>query len=155
MPNLLELGRIDRSIDIKAPVERVWRALSEPAELSSWFRVTIDGEMKPGGTIWLTSQHSPYAGMRFEVRIVELTRPSRVVWQWHPGDLTPGTDYSSEPMTTVVFTLHPTADGTRVEVTETGFDELSLARRAKAFAENSQGWAEVTVWLKNHVEASH
>src|SRR5699024_658201 len=116
---------------------------------------TIDGEMKPGETIWLTSRHPPYVGMRFEVRIVELTRPSRVVWQWHPGELEPGTDYSAEPMTTIVFTLHPTAEGTRVNVVETGFDELSLARRAKALAENNQGWTEVTLWLKTHVEASH
>ena len=154
MTNLLELSRIDRSIDIKAPVDRVWRALTEPAELSAWFRVTIDGDIQAGQTIWMTSSHSPYVGMRFEVRIVELTRPSRVVWQWHPGEVDPATDYSAEPMTTVVFTLHPTAEGTRVEVAETGFDQLSLARRAKALAENNQGWAEVTVWLKNHVETA-
>jgi uncharacterized protein YndB with AHSA1/START domain len=154
MTNLLELSRIDRGIDINAPVERVWRALTDAAELSAWFQVKIDGVIEPGHTVWMTSVLPSHAGMRFDVEIVELSRPSRVVWRWHPGEIEPGTDYSREPRTTVVFTLHPTADGTRLEVAETGFDALSLARRAKAHADNSQGWTEVTVWLKNHVEAS-
>jgi hypothetical protein len=37
-------------------------------------------------------------------------------------------------------------------VSETGFDRISLARRAKAYADNSQGWTEVVVWLKKYVE---
>jgi len=154
MPNLLELSRIDRSIDINAPVERVWRALSDAAELSAWFQVRIEGVIQAGETVWMTSVLPSHAGVRFQVEIVELTRPSRVVWRWHPGEIDPAVDYSQEPRTTVVFTLHPTAAGTRVEVAETGFDALSLERRARAHADNSQGWTEVTVWLKNHVEAS-
>ena len=153
MTNLLELSRIDRSIDIQAPVDRVWRALTDPAELSAWFQVKIDGEIQSGRTVWMTSVLPAHAGVRFDVEIAELTPPSRVVWRWHPGDIDAAVDYSDEPRTTVVFTLHPTAGGTRLEVAETGFDEISLARRAKAHADNSQGWAEVTVWLKNHVEA--
>jgi hypothetical protein len=39
-------------------------------------------------------------------------------------------------------------------VAETGFDEIALERRAKAFGDNEQGWTEVLVWLKTHVEAA-
>ena len=155
MTNLLELSRIDRSIEIKAPVDRVWRALTDAAELSAWFQVKIEGEIQAGRTVWMTSVLPSHAGMRFDVEIVELKRPSQVVWRWHPGEIDPSEDYSREPRTTVVFTLHSIPGGTRLEVAETGFDELSLARRAKAHADNSQGWTEVTVWLKNHVEAAH
>lgn len=155
MTNLLDLGRIDKSIEIDAPVERVWRALTDAAELSTWFQVKIDGEIASGRTVWMTSILPSHAGIRFDVEIVELTPPSRVVWRWHPGDVDAAVNYQDEPRTTVVFTLHATAAGTRLEVSETGFDEISLSRRAKAYADNSQGWAEVTVWLKNHVEAAH
>lgn len=154
MTNLLELSRIDRSIDIEASVDHVWRALTDPAELSAWFQVKIDGTIEAGQTVWMTSVIPSHAGLRFDVEIVELTPPSRLVWRWHPGEIDASADRSQEARTTVLFTLHAIPGGTRLDVAETGFDELSLARRAKAHADNSQGWTEVTVWLKNHVEAS-
>lgn len=154
MTNLLELSRIERAIEILAPIDRVWRALTDPTELSTWFRVTIDGPIEAGRSVSMTSVLPAYAGLRFQVDIVELTRPTRVVWRWHPGEIDQIMDYSREPKTTVTFTLTPMAGGTRVEVTEAGFDQISLARRAKVHADNSQGWSEVAVWLKTHVEAT-
>jgi uncharacterized protein YndB with AHSA1/START domain len=149
---IAELSRIDRTIEIEAPPERVWQALTDADELSSWFQVRIEGDLVAGGEVWMTSVHPAHAGQRFPVRIVELTAPRRVVWQWHPGEVDPATDYSAEPQTTVTFTLEPSARGTRLSVAETGFDAITLARRAKAYADNSQGWTEVLVWLQKHVE---
>lgn len=147
-----ELSRIDRSIDIQAPPVRVYQALTSTAEVAEWFQVTIEGAIAQGADVWMTS--SPEHGsMRFLVNIFELTPPRRVVWKWHPGAVDKTVDYSKEPMTTVTFTLEPTVGGTRVTVTETGFDLLSLERRAKAHADNSQGWTEVVVWLQKYVEA--
>jgi uncharacterized protein YndB with AHSA1/START domain len=152
---IAELSRIDRNIEIQAPPERVWRALTSAAELSAWFQVKIEGEIAAGNDVWMTSVHADHAGQRWPVRIVELTPPKRVVWQWHPGEVDPKTDYSREPQTTVTFTLEPSGRGTRLSVAETGFDEIALERRAKAYADNSQGWSEVLVWLQKHAEAAH
>jgi hypothetical protein len=44
--------------------------------------------------------------------------------------------------------------GTRVSLAETGFNEVSLARRAKVFGDNNQGWTEVLVWLSNYAKAA-
>ena len=151
---IAELSRIDRTIEIQATPERVWRALTDADELGAWFQVTIEGEITAGSEVWMTSVHAQHAGKRWPVRIVELTPPHRVVWQWHPGDIDPAVDYSQESRTTVTFTLEPSGQGTRVRVAETGFDEISLARRAKVHADNTQGWAEVMVWLQRHVESS-
>jgi uncharacterized protein YndB with AHSA1/START domain len=63
-------------------------------------------------------------------------------------------NYSKESTTTVTFTLEPSDRGTRLSVSETGFDAISLARRAKVYKDNSQGWAEVLVWLQKYVEAA-
>lgn len=153
--SIAELSRIDRTIEIAASPERVWRALTDAAELSAWFQVRIEGSISPGAEVWMTSTHPQHAGQRFPVRIVELTPHRRIVWQWHPGEVESGTDYSREPQTTVTFTLEPAGQGTRLAVSETGFDAISLPRRAKAFADNSQGWTEVLVWLQNYVEAAH
>jgi uncharacterized protein YndB with AHSA1/START domain len=150
-----DLSRIDRTIEIKAPPERVWRALTTVAELSSWFQVTIEGEIAPGNQVWMTSVHPEHAGQRFSVRFVEMTPPRRFVWQWHPGAVDPNVDYSREPSTTVTFTLEPSGTGTRLSVAETGFDQISLARRAKVYEDNSQGWTYVLGWVQRHVEAAN
>ena len=155
MMSVAELSRIDRDITIKAPPERVWQALTSAEELSAWFKVRIDGTIAPGAEVWMTSTHAEYAGQRFQVRIAELSAPHRVVWEWHPGAVDPNMDYSTEPRTTVTFTLEPVAGGTRVSVSDTGFDAIALARRAKVYEDNSQGWTEVLVWLQQHAEPAH
>ena len=146
------LSRIDRSIDIDAPPGRVWRALTNADELSTWFQVQIEGDIAPGIEVWMTSVHKGYEGQRFRVRFTEMVEPHRFAWEWHPGAVDPNVDYSREPRTTVTFTLEPSGRGTRLTVSETGFDAISLARRAKVYEDNSQGWPEVLVWLQQHVE---
>ena len=149
---LAALGRIDRSLEIDAPLEQVWRALTDAAELSAWFQVTIEGRLAAGSDVWMTSVHPGHAGQRFRVHVAELTPPHCVVWRWHPGEVDPKVDYTREPQTTVTFTLEPSGRGTRLRVVESGFDEISLARRATVYEDNSKGWAEVLVWLQKHVE---
>jgi len=83
-----------------------------------------------------------------------MTAPRRFVWEWHPGAVDPSVDYTSEPWTTVTFTLEAIEGGTRLSVAETGFDEVSLARRAKVYGDNSQGWTEVLGWLQGYVQAA-
>ena len=151
---ITDLTRIDRTIEIKASPERVWRALTKAEELSTWFQVKIEGDIGPGKDVWMTSQHPEHKGTRFRVWFVDLTPDQRVVWQWHPGAKDPSVDYEKEPKTTVTFTLEPIAGGTRLSVSETGFNEISLARRAKAYSDNSQGWTEVIVWIQKYVEAA-
>jgi uncharacterized protein YndB with AHSA1/START domain len=63
-------------------------------------------------------------------------------------------DYSREPRTTVTFTLEPSPRGTLLTVSETGFDRIALERRTKVYKDNTQGWAEVTVWLQKYVEGA-
>jgi uncharacterized protein YndB with AHSA1/START domain len=149
-----ELSRIDRTIEIKAPPERVWRALTSAPELSAWFEVTIEGEIAPGSEVWMTSMHRGHAGQRFWVRFVEMTPPERFSWRWHPGSVDASVDYSKERPTTVTFTLKPSGSGTQLTVVETGFDQISLTRRAKVYGDNSQGWTEVLVWLQRYAEAA-
>ena len=102
---LMELRRIDKAIQIQAPPESVWRALTDARELSAWFQVTIEGVIAPGGELWMTSVHPGHQGQRFRVRVLEMTEARRLVWQWHPGEVDPAVEYAREPMTTVTFTL--------------------------------------------------
>jgi uncharacterized protein YndB with AHSA1/START domain len=116
--------------------------------------VKIEGEIAAGNELWMTSLSPGYEGMRFPVRIVEMVPPLRLAWQWNPGEVDPKIDYSKEPKTTVTFTLERLENGTRLNVSETGFDAFSLARRAKVYGDNSQGWTTVVVWIREYVEAA-
>jgi uncharacterized protein YndB with AHSA1/START domain len=102
-----ELSRIDRTIEVSAPPDRVWRALTNAEELSAWFQVSIEGDVAPGAEVWMTSKYPGHTGQRFLVRFTEMTAPHRFAWQWHPGAVDPNVDYSREPWTTVTFTLEP------------------------------------------------
>ena len=152
---VVDLSRIDRTIEIDAPPERVWRALTNAKELGAWFQVEIEGDVAPNTEVWMTSTHKGYEGQRFRVKFTEITPPHRLAWQWHPGEVESGVDYSREPRTTVTFTLEPSGRGTRVRVSETGFDLIGLARREKVYKDNSQGWPEVLQWLRTYAEKTH
>ncbi len=147
--------RIDRTIELAAAPERVWEALTTPDEIAAWFRVAIEGPLTVGSEVWMTVTGAKHGGKRFRVRVVEMDRPRRFAWEWHPGAIDPAVDYSREPRTRVTFTLEPTPGGTRLTLSETGFTDVSLARRAKVFGDNSQGWTEVLTWFSNHVEKTH
>jgi Uncharacterized conserved protein len=149
------LDRIDRTIEVNAPPERVWRVLTTAKDLSTWFKVDIEGEIAAGADVWMVSKYPGYEGKRFLVHVTELTPPRRFAWQWHPGAVDDDIDYTREAWTTVTFTLEPSGAGTRLSVSETGFNEVSLARRAKVFKDNTQGWAEVIVWIQKYAEAKN
>ena len=73
---------------------------------------------------------------------IERVEPERVfAYRWHPYAIEPGVDYSKEPTTLVEFRLDDAAEGTRLTVVESGFDQLPVARRDLAFRMNEGGWA--------------
>jgi uncharacterized protein YndB with AHSA1/START domain len=91
----------------------------------------------------VASAQKKYEGTPFEITI-ERMEPERLFsFRWHPGAVEPDVDYSGEPTTLVVFRLEEVAEGIMLTVTESGFDRIPLARRAKAFTENEQGWSMV------------
>jgi len=154
--------RIERSIDVRAPRARVWRALSDPAEFAEWFGIAVSGPFQPGtrlrGTLIGTSvdeevarAQRTHAGVSFDLVIERVDPERRLAFRWHPGAVDPGVDYAAEPMTLVEFVLDDTGEGTRVTVVESGFDGIPLARRAKAFAGNDEGWRIMMGVLQKHV----
>ncbi len=143
--------RIEKQILLRAPLERVWRAVSDAREFGSWFGMRLDGPFaageRVGGAIAPTTVdpdvaagQKPYEGTRL-VLLIEQIEPMRLFsFRWHPGAVDPELDYSREPTTLVTFALEERPDGTLLTITESGFDGIPLARRAAAFEENDRGW---------------
>ena len=75
-------------------------------------------------------------------------------FRWHPYAVEQGVDYSREPTTLVVFTLEEVGEGTMLTVTESGFDRISVERRARAFANNEQGWETQTRLIEKYLAAA-
>ena len=136
-----ELTKIEKRILLRASRERVWRAITNIEEFSAWFGVKTAGVFEPGKRLRLTSTSGgDCQGVDFYM-IVEKVEPGRLFsWRWHPGMPDPTVDYGSEPTTLVEFHLEDADNATLVTVIESGFDRLSLSRRAGVFARNEKGW---------------
>ena len=133
--------RIEKSVELKAPVAKVWKALTDHREFGTWFRVKLDGPFMPGQ---ISSGHMTYPGyehLKWHA-VVQKMEPERVFsFTWHPYAVDPKTDYSGETPTLVEFTLEPKGGGTLLRVVESGFDKVPAHRRAEAFRMNEGGWA--------------
>ena len=140
--------RIERTLVVRAPRSRVWRALTDPKEFGTWFGVKVEGAFAPGARVRGTITHKGYEHVTWDITI-ERMEPERLFsWRWHPAAIEPGVDYSAEPTTLVVFELTDVPDGTRLTVTESGFDDVPLARRAQAYRMNGDGWT----WQMKSIE---
>jgi uncharacterized protein YndB with AHSA1/START domain len=145
---------IEKKILLRAPLQRVWRALADSSEFGSWFGMKFDGPFVAGraltGTITTTTvdpevakAQKQHEGLRFEI-LVETLDPERLFsFRWHPHAVERNVDYSGEPMTLVAFELKQEKEGVLLTVTESGFDRIPLERRAQAFAANDGGWGMV------------
>ena len=143
--------RIEKKIELKAPVSRVWRALTDYREFGELFRVKLEGPFVAGQT---TRGHITYPGyehLKMEL-VVQKLEPERLFsYTWHPYAVDPNVDYSHETPTLVEFRLEKTPTGTLLTVTESGFDKLPDDRRLQAFRMNDNGWTIQTQNIEKYV----
>ncbi len=147
----MDTDRIEKKILLRAPIARVWRALTDSTEFGAWFGVKFDGPFKSGAVMHgsivgttvdpeIAKMQKAYDKVPFEVTIEQMIPEKLFSFRWRPHAVEPGIDYSSEATTLVVFALTEVAGGVELTVTESGFDQIPLARRAQAFQANEQGW---------------
>jgi uncharacterized protein YndB with AHSA1/START domain len=144
--------RIERTVEMMAPVSRVWRALTDHEEFGKWFRVKLDGPFIPGRATTGRISFAGYEHLRWEA-VVQKMEPERLFsFTWHPYAVDADKDYSGEAPTLVEFTLEKTATGTLLRVVESGFDKIPSYRRDEAMRMNSKGWQIQTENIRQHVE---
>lgn len=148
----MDEDRIEKQIELKAPRARVWRALTDYREFSAWFGVKLEFPFVPGQTCRGQITIPGYEHMRMEIVVQKMEPGQLFSYTWHPYAIEPGVDYSKEPPTLVEFRLEEKAGDTLLTVTESGFQQLPLARRAEAFRMNDSGWSEQLQNIERHVE---
>jgi len=158
----MSTDRIEKKILLHAPRERVWRAISDAREFGSWFGVAFDGPFAEGtrltGKITPTTvdaevakMQEPYSGKAFDWTVERIEPMRRISFRWHPFAVEPGVDYSKEATTLIEFELAEAAGGTLLTISESGFDQIPLARRAKAFSANERGWEIQTTLIEKYL----
>lgn len=143
--------RIEKQVHLKSPRERVWQALTTPAEFGKWFGVVfVEGTFAEGRRAKLRSTHPAHEHIEFYVTVEKMDRPTFFSWRWVPGAEQP----EGEASTLVEFHLEERDGGTLLKIIESGFDRLSLAYREKAYKDNTGGWEYQTKSIQKYLEAA-
>jgi uncharacterized protein YndB with AHSA1/START domain len=146
---------IEKRIELKAPISRVWRALTDYREFGEWFRVKLDGPFVPGQVSRGQITYPGYEHVKWEAVVQKMEHERLFSFTWpHPKSLEKEDrprDYSKEPSTLVEFRLEKTARGTLLVLTESGFDKLPGDRGLEAFRRNDGGWTEQMKNIENYV----
>ena len=132
-------GRIAR------PVDEVFEAVVDPAQLSRYFTTGgARGRIETGATVHWDFHDFPGA---FPVEVVEVEKDRRIVLRWEAEAGTAAEGAS----TTVTMTFEPTGDGrTLVTIAEAGWRDTEAG--LKASYGNCQGWMQMLCALKAHME---
>ena len=130
--------RVEKTMELKAPVSRVWRAVTNAKEFGQWFRAALDGDFVVGETVKGNITYEGYEHLRMAI-VVESIEPERYFsFRWNSVDET-----GEEPdhhQTLVEITLEPIEGGTRLHLRESGFSTLPEDQRSEALRKNLEGW---------------
>ena len=158
----MSTDRIEKAILLHAPLERVWQAISDCRQFGDWFGITFDGPFKPGtrvgGKISMTKVdpeiaklQQPHVGKQVDFWVERIDPMRSISFRWHPYAVSPDVDYSKEPTTLIEFDLADAPGGVLLTITESGFDQIPLERRAKAFKANEGGWEMQTRLIEKYL----
>lgn len=153
MPTHEDQDRIEKVVDLAAPVARVWRAITNHREFGQWFRVRLDGPFKVGATTTGNITFPGYEHVKW-VSVTEQMDHERVfAFSWPPSAVDPDTEYGPDAKVRVEFRLEPTESGTRMTITETGFQQFPEAKRLEVLRSNTEGWDIQAKNIADHVDS--
>ena len=139
--------RIERTLQLAQPPERVWAALTTAEGLGTWFGNRAEVDLRVGGQATLSWDSGDTATLT-----IERLEPPRVFGYTWPIHGLAGDD---PRRTYVEFTLEPNGTGTTLTMVESGFAQVPDAGDHKvAFAGNTEGWTselgELVAYLDAH-----
>lgn len=124
-----------KEIVIEAPVDVVWRIVTEPDQIVHWFSEEAEVDLRAGAGGRLRFK----SGDTHELQVEVVDPPRRFAFRWVRR---PGSVLRTDNSLLVEFTLHPENGNTRLRVVESGFDEIdwSDAEKAKYAEDHGNGW---------------
>lgn len=133
-------NRIDKQIELKAPVSRVWKALTDHKQFGEWFHCRLDAPFAVGVRTTGKLTVPGFEKLDFSVTVKDIRPETYFSYTWIPYGIDETRDYSKEDPTLVEFRLEPIEKGTLLMISETGFNKVPPDRREEAYRMNSGGW---------------
>ena len=138
--------RIERTVELAAPPDRVWAALTTAEGLGAWFGHEATIDLRPGGPVRMRWTD----GTAVDMRVQRVEEPTVFGFTWPIYGLP-----EDDPRRTYVeFTLEPSGAGTRLTVVESGFSQLPEDVYRKAYDGNTDGWAKELGELAAYLDAA-
>ncbi|MEL6543565.1 MAG: SRPBCC family protein [Myxococcota bacterium] len=131
---------IVKVVDLAAPIDRVWQALTDHQEFGEWFRVRLDGPFEVGRT---TTGQVTYPGFEHMewVSVTERMEHERVfAFSWPPSTVDPEHGYDDDAKVLVEFRLEAIPAGIRLTITESGLSQFPEPKRLEILRSNREGW---------------
>ena len=153
-PDATADDRIEKVIQIEAPVARVWRAITDHREFGEWFRVKLDGPFRPGTVSTGAMTYPGFEGWPWRATVEKMVTERLFSFRWHDFDKASGKPIAEQPTTLVEFRLEPSERGTRLTITESGFSSIAQPRRLEVMRGNTEGWNIQAKNLAAHVAST-
>ncbi|CEK09309.1 SRPBCC family protein [Legionella hackeliae] len=144
-------NKIEKTIELNAPLTKVWDALTDYRKFGQWFRVNIEKPFEIGKLSRGQLTFPGYEHVTWQAIIQKIEPQHYFSFTWHPFAVEPSRDYSTETPTLVEFKLEEIANGTLLTVIESGFDKLPKDRYTEAFRMNEAGWNTQLNNIKTYV----
>lgn len=144
--------KIVQTVEIDAPIARVWDAIIDHNKFGEWFRCRLDqpfaeGEMSTGMMTYPGSEH-----VKWLAKVIRIEPGKSLEFTWPPYVPDESVDLSKEPWMHCRFELEEVSGRTRLTITESGFDKLSPAIRDDARRSNTEGWKIQAGHITEYVE---
>lgn len=147
------MNHIQKTVELKASIERVWRALTDHQEFGAWFRVRLDGPFVVGQVTTGQITHDGCQHMKWRSKVERMDAPHLFAFTWpHPEDPADEGTFADAPETRVEFRLEEIPEGTRLTIVESGFEAIPEKQRMTVLRQNEGGWELQTGNIKAHVE---
>ena len=136
---------IEKEVVIEAPLEVVWRLVTDPEQIRQWFADEAEVELRVGGNGRLRFK----SGDSYQLQVEALEPFRRFAFRWVQPE---GSPARANNTMLVEFMLEPEAGGTRLRVVESGFDTIdwSDAEKAKYAEGHSRGWQVILGRLRDY-----
>ena len=142
--------RIEREIDIEAPIDVVWAVITEPEHINGWFTDAVEVDIRPGGEGHFRWDANDKRGEHVvNLRVERLEPPHFFSFRWeYPDGAEP--DETNAPL--VEFSLEARGESTRLRLVESGLESIARSDEAKEkyFTEHTRGWMQIAEQLRDY-----
>ena len=155
-------NKIEKKIVLKSTRERVWEAIVDSTRFGTWFGAEFAGPFIADS--WISGRivptkmdpkvaklQEPHTGAPIRMFVEQIEPMERFSFRWHPYAIDPSHDYAKEPTTLVTFELAEIDAGVLLTITESGFEQIPIASRAKASVSNEGGWTHQAKLIERYV----